>query len=301
MRGNALLRSDSAYNVVMTLIFLIGATFLFAIGLLFLRRKAHLQKFGRELSGKIIGYIRQKSRGSSSQQGGTTYHPIIEYTLNGEEYLITCGGTNSFPYRIGERVKILSLPHGPEYAMLKGAKSDNLFIGVFFFMGLIFGGVFHFTYEWSLSTKGGLYFVLLILAYLAPIILERKMKKHKATGPLWLKSARIRKRSELEKLDVYWSNSELDTYHRKVNKLDAFISKAFAFICYSALVMMWNLVDFKNKEKMRELAQNFGPMEEFVELIKEKDPMVIGFLIALFFALMSTHSLIYSLRKRARN
>lgn len=266
-----------------------------ALGILFFQQKQHYKKMGKMKKARIIGYLRKKQRGNNSHSGGVTFHPIVEYTFNGGTVLLRGGGSNMLPYGIGEEVELLTLPHGPEYAILKGEKAPFVVTALLTLMGLAFNDVFYFVEDWSFQLRAG----FVIFNTILPLALLDFFKKKsiKNNKPLWLKGGTVYTYEELQSKNVLWENQDLRPHKEMIQKSGNIITFIFTFISFSSAMMLWNKLEQNHKEFILKSFKDFQNLKDIEVLLKEKDPVFLGFLIAFFFSLMCIYSITRSFLK----
>jgi hypothetical protein len=286
----------------MVLFVIVGGIFtLFGAGLLYLR--FYYRKHARRVWGKVVALEKyEPSRSSRNSQRSIVYRPVVEYIFNGETYRFTSGGSsnNIYKYKVNQRVRVLSLDKGPEYVMLEDGVV-GIMGNIFFLLGLVLVGVG----LWQLSTRPSFSFsdwapLLFILP--AALIIFIKVRKSLQSNNVdiadqMLKSANLETDESLAGRTIYWSSSQIKKEVNTNNKIGLTISTFFLVGSLTGLYFTWQALPPHTQELLSNLMNQSENFDKLLVLIKKKDPKLIGFLIALFFSLMGTHSFIYSSRK----
>ena len=291
----------------MILFVLVGGVFaIFGGALLYVR--SYFLKYASKVWGKVVAIEKRMSthRSGNSRESSITYAPIVEYIFNGEPILFSSGGSsnNIYKYKINDRVRVLSLDKGPEYVMLEKGVLGTMG-RVFFIVGLVFCGIgFYNLFQKSASPTFSWFSELAFLLLLAPgafivsVKIRQYFKDHDVKlSELMLKSAKLETRESLEGREVYWSKQALEKELASVTKVGLIVSLVFFVGALVGLYFTWNALPVASKNLLSGLLENSGNFQQVLVLVQRKDPKIIGFLIALFFSLAGTYSLVFSMKK----
>lgn len=126
-------------------------------------------------------------------------------------------------------------------------------------------------------------FFTLILLFTIIIFLKRKGLLQTVVDGL-IKQSRLETVESLKEREIYWSSTEINQIKKKHAKLAVVVSSIFLLLTASVTVYLWSKLP-------AELAD-----QSFQQQIE--NPLFVGFLISLSFALISLGSYIHSLGQR---
>lgn len=269
-------------------IFLIVGLCFSLFGLFFLYVRYHFEKEAREVSGFIVAIEKRISRARKGQARRVLYYPIIEYTFKGENFSFRSGGSSYAlsQYKIGQKVKLLSLDHGPEYVMLKdGVIKIMAWIFTFIGLGLLGFGAYQIQdFQWN--SFSGIFFGILPLGLFLGVVLVlaflmRKHSKGKLATEMFKVATLVTQESLVGK-DVYKVQKQIDAKLGKNRRLGLIVTFLFFAISYGFCSWMYNEL----------------PDENWRILLEKKNPKMMGLLFGLFMGGVSLLSLAKQLLQR---
>ncbi len=270
------------------------------------RSTVFYKKYGLPTTGTVIG-IEEYLSTSTNKSKSILYRPIIEYYFDGKPYLFSGTGksTGLEAHKIGQIIKLLYHPKGPEYVYIKNGTTE-VFTIVFGMTGIIcLGFAVYSIVQALLDPKGfqlDIFGLIPFILFLSSIIFVlKKIKKYKKENgkiDIDFNKQSIITQEDLARRKVYSDNFSIRKTVNKHNKFGLGISMIFFIIISSLFYNYWNHLSISKKEELMALfqdhnriidaAKNFNPN-------KDIDLIIIGFF--LFFILMACYSLIYSIRK----
>tara|TARA_B100001971_G_scaffold215182_1_gene259063 strand:- start:7585 stop:8478 length:894 start_codon:yes stop_codon:yes gene_type:complete len=294
------------------ILFIVGSIFTL-IGLLFFKKYSYYKKHGNMIRGSVIGIEEYTSRSGSNNSRSTYYAPIIEFPFEGKSYLFKDGGSSNglSKYKIGQSVKLLSHPKGPEYIFLPGGV-NNIFAYAFTLMGLgALGFGFYNLYKSVTNPKGfqlDLFDIVpLVMMVFAGVSICLKAKK--AKSKLKKKSIdfdfnkeKLFSREDLKDKKVFYTNHEIKAINQKHEGI-AFIISVVYFILISTLLMFfWGEQTLDFKDKVLAILFDINRWPEFINFFTPRmNRHFFGLVIILFFFLVGVLSLYSSLKRKLRN
>jgi len=287
---------------------IVGFAF-FAFGSLFLYIRMVFESEAKVVSGTVVGLERKISHMGSGQsrRRSVLYRPLVEYAFKGQNYRFTPDSSSSngiFKYKIGQKVKLLSLDKGAEYVLLKEGSLKMISV-LFILIGLgVMGVGINLLRDFDFTNPFDYLFHLLPLASILIFLLMAKMKmgkrkrglKEKGIEGQMLKSATLETEASLKGRTIYWSNHEIKKELGKVNKLGAFVT--FIFLSFSLLFTahMYKRMQGSARETLLAFMSDLSQLDGVIELLKAENPEVIGFLAGLVFTLLCLLGLIQQKR-----
>lgn len=281
----------------MIIVLIVGIVFLVAAYLISYQTN-YYRKHGRRVQGTVIGIERKIShRRTSTQSRSTiTYSPIVEYSFNSEAVKVSgLGGRNTIDHKIGQRVELYYLKDGPEYVMLKKGVHST-FVLIFSLMGLAATSFALYKLFMGKNSSNLLIFQIVFIAIgVIPILLKLSQAKGKFRARELLKGGKLETSELLANTDrtIYFSQREIEELQNKFNKIGQFISLFFLLGSFAGLSYFWHGLS----ESQQEILLNLQNYRTIIELVKGKDPNVIGTCITAIFSLMGIYSFFYSVRK----
>lgn len=274
------------------------ATLFLGIGTGFFFLHFYYRIHGKELFGKVVAIEKYASvsRSGSERTVNTYYRAIYEYLFNGEIVWFAGSGSSNLSYEIGQRVKILSLPTGPEYCHPK----NNIFL-IFATVFSAFG-VAAIIIAWYHLPTWPLKVLPLILVALGLLVFRQVMIKK----GLWseiknglLKNSRLETRESLAGREVYWTKKQIEVERGKYATVALIVSFTFFGVTSALSYFLW----FQLPTQQQHLALRLlNGQADYQELMTYKDHSeLLIFLILGFFTLLSVYSLFYSLFKISRS
>ncbi len=93
----------------------------------------------------------------STDDDGTSYAPVVEYTVAGERYRMTGTYTNPSPYDLGDKVNLRYDRADPAIARLDSFTDLWLLPAIFIPLGLLFGLIYNFyvLFQWFRRIRSG--------------------------------------------------------------------------------------------------------------------------------------------------
>ncbi len=253
--------------------------------------------YGKELPGKIVAIEKYTSvsRTGSQKTVNTYYRAIYEYLFEGKVIWFAGAGTGNLSYEIGQKVKVLSLPSGPEYCRPKN-NIMLLFAAVFSAFGI--GGLgiawFHLP-TWPLKLLAPLIFILIFLIF--RLVMIKKGHWSEVKNGL-LKNARLETKDSLAGREVYWTKRELEVERRSYAKIALLVSSIFFGVTSTLSYVFWSKLSLNQQEHVLNFLNGKIGFQEITNQAGQRE--VILFLILALFALLSTYSLFYSFFKLSR-
>lgn len=281
----------------MIILFIVGVLFII-LAFLMNYQRSYYRKYGIEVQGAVMAIEKVTSRRFSSgdASSSSTYTPIIEYSFNSERVKVSgFGGRNLICHKIGQRVKLLCLKDGPEYTMLKKGTSST-FVGAFSVIG--FGAILFALYR-LLTGGNSLFSILIQILFITfgAILTFREFSKARGKFKVreFLKGAKLESEKSLKdpKRTIYFSNRKIVKVQKKFNKIGLFIAVFFLLGAVGGLIYFWQGLS----ESQQRILLDIKNYRAIIELIKGKDPQVIGTCITTILTLMGIHSFFYSLKK----
>ena len=292
------------------ILFLVGGIFTL-VGLLFLKKHLFYKEHGQMIRGTVIGVEEYVSR-SHDRKRTTYYSPIIEFPFGGDSYLFQDGGSSNglSRYKIGQSVKLLSHPKGPEYIYLSGGVG-TLMMMIFLIVGLVCLGIGAFNlYNNILDPRGfefdwfGFIPVIFFFFFIISIIrkIKKAIKKAKSEGSIKdfkfdFNKETLISREELKDKKVYYSQAEIKEKLAKFQKVGLIVSLVFCGGIGFVFHLFWNTQPQSFRDKVIEIisdASNWGRISEFFSPRVNEEFVVL--LAIGFFFIVSLYALIKSLR-----
>lgn len=274
----------------MFVLFVVGAIFCL-FGGLFLLVNLYFKNHGKVLRGSVIGIERYISKGRKRSRS-VMYRPLIEYHFNGKAIIFnTSIGTNSIRYRIGEKVKVLSLNKGPEYVRLNSILWWT-FPAVFFGIGLILVAAYILGSE-SYQAKTFTIFVFLTVLLVAYFRLKSKNLIERLVDTAL--QVKIEDIESMKGREIFFNESDIEQETQKYSKISLIITSVFLF------ASSYGVHHFYQSMTERSLDYLFSLMErpENLAIINSytNDKSMLLFLICSFFTLVLSYSAIYQYKK----
>jgi hypothetical protein len=103
-----------AVGVFLGLFFVLGGGLFAVIGLLMGWQSLQYSLAAEEAAGVVV-----ELKETHSRRGGTSWHPVVRYVVDGKEFTVTgAGGSGWFRFSVGDTVDVLYLPAHPQEAQL---------------------------------------------------------------------------------------------------------------------------------------------------------------------------------------
>ena len=274
---------------------LIGSLFLVFASIMFYIHWTY-KRGGTVVPGKIVGiekYVSTSvsSRGRSSQ---LMYRPIYEFSYEGKHYWFYSGSKNTISHRIGQQVKLLQLPGGPEYVLpLKNIYA--LFSTVFGLAGIICWYIF-LQSDHSIVFKSVGAFIVACVLVLAGWKIKQRFPQVDFMTEL-LKSNHLVSKKDFAGREVFWKQSSVDQEVARINKVGIIIALVFMALSGGLAHLCWTKMKPSVKSHLLEIGFEFSRWPELKDYFPGEGEL-IGFLIGIFFMLTACYSLVYSLNKR---
>ncbi len=285
---------------------IVGAVFtLFGASMLFARR--YFEENAMRVWGKVIALEKKISRGSGKNRSKTvTYGPIVEYDFEGQTYWFSCGSSSNgiYKYKIGQRIRLLSLRDGPEYVMLEDGVLAPMG-KIFFFIGSCLLGAFVYTLkDRSFDSWFDLAPELIFLIFFVPsfFIVRRKLKSHLKGKDLTVKkvmmrTATLETKNSLKGRDVYYTQNKLNNEISKINSISLAITSVFFAGAMFGVYYFWGRMPDSSRLTIEKLFSENFDLNVLIELIGKENPKVIGFFATSFFSILGAFSFLSSLKK----
>lgn len=269
-------------------IFLLVAFFMFYINLKY-------RESGKSINGKVIAIEKYVSRSVSSRGRSSQlmYRPIYEYNHEGKTYWFYSGSKNTISHKINQQVNLLKLPGGPEY-ILPEKNVYTLFSTVFGLFGIISWTIF-------LSSDHSIFFKLISIALVIGTIsigiqqVRKKFPKLNFFNEL-LKSNHLVTKEDLEGRTIFWQQAEVLKEVAFINKVGIWIALAFMTFSGGLTYLCWSKMNSTVKSHLMEIGFEFSRWPELKSYFPREGEL-IGFIVGLFFLLISVYSILYSFRK----
>ena len=266
------------------------------VGAGFLTFHFYFKRYGKRLPGKIIGIEKYISYNTDHGKScSTMYRPIVEYYFGGEKVWFAGGGQNTIPYKINQKVSVLSLSKGPEYCKL-----DNSMALIF---GLVFGGfgigvlaiLWHEHTNWA--TRLAPLIVDLLIVFFGIHQLKKK-KLFKGVKEGLYKVTQLETKETLKDRKVIWDPKHLDFIDNKHTKMGLVVSTIFFLIILGMFSFFWSKAPFELHDLVFECLKQGCDIERFKAF--KDNGLSLGVGISAIFLLLATYSLLFGLRKMRR-
>ncbi|NTW22371.1 DUF3592 domain-containing protein [Candidatus Falkowbacteria bacterium] len=140
-------RSDKAMGFAGLLVFMVGVIVFWSFSLPELRETINLNKIGKKVEGKVIGFDARMSKSTSNRNNASpstmSYYTKVSFVdgIGNERVFVSKSGLSDPPYAVGDKVVVLYDSDNPQNARIDSFW-DNWFASVFLIVfSLIFGVV----------------------------------------------------------------------------------------------------------------------------------------------------------------
>lgn len=275
------------------LIFLFVGSVFFLVASILTYKNLYFSSNGRKLSAKVHAiekYLSRTRKGSS-----TFYHPILEYSFNGENVLFCSSiGSGTPTWEIGEKIDVYSLDKGPEYVKIAN-RNQWVFPSIFGLVGLGLM-IFFILQEQSLTFL--LFSVLsdIGIFFLLYLYIKKKSPLDKVFDSLL--TSKIETSETLKDRDIYFEKKVFDKEMSKYEGVTIIVTSVITSACYFAMAYFWNISKKGSQEYFWKVVSSFTDFKDFQNYTNDK--AFLGFLIMLFFSLTLSYSLAYQLKNRRK-
>ena len=210
-------------NLGLTLI----STAFMAFGLIFVLYDLIYKKKVVKVPGRIAGiekYI-SKMRTGNTRSSNLMYRPVVSFLYDGEETFFTAGlSKNTISDKIGDKVEVEYIINLPSSVRIAGRKfMRNLGLLLILVCIALLAITFN-RDQIDLSLKVVRLAIPFIINYVLFKFLSKKFEKHGGVTALMKQNNPIKTREELAKLDIFWSNDQIQREEKRVYKPFLFIT-----------------------------------------------------------------------------
>ena len=283
----------------MILFTFIGIIFI-AIGSTILFLYQYYLKNARRLKGRVIAYeayneqvgkYSHKNHQYEASQNVKYYRPFYEYYFQNERVVFCGSGSSTLNKKIGESIEILSLDKGPEFCW-PVSKTPYVFFSVFTLIGAI-ALVVSFMKSEGLEIQ----IIPFVITTIIFISLYRRFKKSNINiFESLLKNNQIIDEKSLENRKVFWTQDDLMKEYNKSHKASRMMGIIGNLIFISITIFFWTAISLETQQSLKNIFQNENIFES-LKLIIMQSPLVLAFLIMLFFSAIVVLSTIQSINK----
>ncbi len=274
----------------MIVVFLVGTVF-FIFGGLLLLVNIHFYQNGKILSAKIIGIEKYITTGQKNKRQ-LMYRPLIEYHFNGALVRFSTSiGTNSISYRIGEKVKVLSLHKGAEYVRLN-SKLWWVFPSVFFLAG------FAMCFGYFMSNQSSMNKIIVVVVVTCAIAFGHYRLKSKGLLDKivddFLK-AKLEDDETLVGRDIFLSQNDILSENKNNFKIPMLITSILLGLSSYGIHFFYQTMKPKSIEYIHKVLENPQMLESFKAYTA--DQALLGFVLCIIFSPLFIYSVLYQYRK----
>lgn len=296
----------------MIILMIVGSIFTL-LGLYLLYIRLYYHRYAQVKPATVVGMrkVISHNRGHNSSGSKVLYYPIIEYSFEGENYRFRAGGSSNaiFNYKIGKKVKVLSLRYGPESVMLRG--SSHLILGVIFSLAGLIACFLGFSQvnkvDWTdpfdlffnLAPLLSLFFFALGLLYKVKVSSKKghSAKSSHSTKKAMFKDAILETSESMADENVFINEFELKKEIESVAKGGVIVSMVFFILSLLGCSFFWTKLPKEVKTSLFEWMENPIQYESILSYLKKAQPELIGLCFCLFMSLAGLNGLRY-LKKR---
>ncbi|MFT5520730.1 MAG: hypothetical protein ACI9IA_001325 [Enterobacterales bacterium] len=266
----------------------------------FMYKKNSIQK-----NGKIVGIEKHISvtRTGNRRSSSLVYRAIVSFIYDGNETFFTGGLSKSYiSEKIGDKVKVEYIKNLPSSVRIANRKFMRNFGLLFLLISAVFLGISFKLDNFPPMIKMLHLSIPFIINLIAYFFMKRIFIKHGGITAFMKDNSSIMTRKDLDELDIFWSNKEIQKEENRVYKAFIFINPILiGLACWPFYIFS---TKFMNRPYVEEnLTSNLFNVDDFkifFNYVMSHSGMQKEFLIAMmsgFFILALTYSFFYVLRK----
>lgn len=293
---------------------IVGGVFLLFAGLLFYRRN-YFTSHGRKVIASVVGVERyvSKNKSRTSNKSQVFYRPLIKYVFNGDEYCFMGSvSSSSLDYKIGQQLKVYSLPQGPEYVVLVKSKLIYfiLVFGIIGFSILIFAGhrildsldrsdPIELILQVTIPTLFFMFFIFMVHRRIGKINSQRAANNETPVSILDFCKTTIETQDSLERKQIFWTNEAIAEELKRHSKAGLIISLVFTIGSWLALYLFFYNLPVSKQNNYLDYATSPEKWREAITPLPPRlDNELVAICFLLFMSIICSYGLIYSINKR---
>ena len=203
------------------------STAFMAFGLIFVLYDLIYKKKAVKVPGRIAGiekYI-SKMRTGNTRSSRLMYRPVVSFIYNGDEAFFTAGlSKNTISDKIGDRIEVEYIINLPSSVRIAGRKFMRNFGILLILVSIVLLAITFNKDQIDLSLKVVRLAIPFILNYAIFMYLSKKFEKYGGVAALMKRNNPIITREALDKLDIFWSNDQIEREEKRVYKPFLFIT-----------------------------------------------------------------------------